>query len=67
MVEDLQTSYWEEYGGGFKKEGSSIEYFKGLMDSINSSYIRINSISFLFTDQIEFFFMRYNILFIKKK
>lgn len=67
VVEDLQTSYWEEYGGGFQKEGSSIEYFKGLMDSVNSSYIRDSNLSFKFQDQIEFLFMRHNILFIKKK
>lgn len=67
VVEDLQTSYWDEYGGGFLKDGSSIEYFKGLMDSINSSYIRDSIESLKFQDQIEFLFMRHNILFIKKK
>ena len=67
VIEDLQTSYWEEYGGGFKKEGSSIEYFKGLMDSINSIYIRDKEVNFKFENEIEFFFMRHNILFIKKK
>ncbi|RAI85583.1 class I SAM-dependent methyltransferase [Algoriphagus yeomjeoni] len=67
VIEDLQTSYWEEYNGGFQKEGSSIEYFKGLMDSINSIYIRDKEVNFKFENEIEFFFMRHNILFIKKK
>ena len=35
VVEDACTSYWEDYGGGFRKDGSSIEYFKGLVDDVN--------------------------------
>jgi cephalosporin hydroxylase len=36
LIEDLHTSYWEEYGGGYKKDGTFIEYAKDLVDSINS-------------------------------
>lgn len=35
IVEDTETSYWNEYGGGFRKEGTIIEYFKKLIDDIN--------------------------------
>lgn len=35
IVEDTETSYWNEYGGGFRKEGTVIEYFKKLIDDIN--------------------------------
>lgn len=35
IVEDVCTSYWEEYGGGFRKEGSSVEYFKKLIEDVN--------------------------------
>ena len=30
IVEDVGTAYWDEYGGGLRKEGTSIEYFKKL-------------------------------------
>lgn len=35
VVEDCATSYWEDYGGGFRKDTSSIEYFKKLCDDVN--------------------------------
>lgn len=38
LVEDLHTSYWSEYGGGYKKEGSFIEYAKNFIDQINAWY-----------------------------
>ncbi len=43
IVEDTHTSYWDWYpeiGGGFKKEGSMIEYFKSLIDSLHFLYIK---------------------------
>lgn len=38
LVEDLHTSYWEEYGGGYKKPGTFIEYAKDLIDQINARH-----------------------------
>lgn len=35
IVEDCTTSYWSDYGGGYLKEGSTMEYFKKLTDDIN--------------------------------
>lgn len=35
VVEDVSTSYWEPYGGGFEKEGSVIEFFKKLVHDVN--------------------------------
>lgn len=35
IVEDCVTSYWEEYGGGLRKEWSVMEYFKRLCDEVN--------------------------------
>jgi hypothetical protein len=35
VVEDACTSYWEEYGGGTKKPGTMIEYFKDRVDEVN--------------------------------
>jgi hypothetical protein len=40
MVEDLHTSYWEEFGGGLNKPGTFIELAKGLMDEINAVHSR---------------------------
>jgi len=40
LVEDLHTSYWDEYGGGYKKQGSFIEYAKGFIDSLNAWHSR---------------------------
>jgi hypothetical protein len=36
LIEDLHTSYWEEYGGGYKKPGTFIEYAKEFIDHINA-------------------------------
>lgn len=35
IVEDASTSYWTEYGGGRYKPGSTIEYFKALIEEVN--------------------------------
>jgi SAM-dependent methyltransferase len=39
IVEDLHTSYWPAYGGGFRAEGSSIEWAKALVDAVNADHI----------------------------
>ena len=36
LCEDLHTSYWSEYGGGFRYSESFIEYSKKLIDSLNA-------------------------------
>ncbi|NJO41085.1 MAG: class I SAM-dependent methyltransferase [Cyanobacteria bacterium CRU_2_1] len=38
LCEDLHTSYWGEYGGGFRNPNSFIEYSKGLVDYLNAWY-----------------------------
>ncbi len=40
LVEDLHTSYWEEYGGGYRVAGSFVEYAKGLVDQLHGWHIR---------------------------
>ena len=35
VVEDTSCSYWELWGGGYKKEGTMVEYFKNLTDDVN--------------------------------
>lgn len=38
FVEDLHTSYWPRFGGGLRRASSSIEFFKKLVDEMNSFY-----------------------------
>lgn len=40
MVEDLQTAYWEEYGGGVTKPESFINRAKGFIDQLNADNTR---------------------------
>lgn len=40
MVEDLHTAYWDEFGGGLKREGTFIEVCKGLIDELNAEWTR---------------------------
>lgn len=40
VVEDIHTSYRELYGGGYKKEGTFIEYCKHLIDSMYYTEIK---------------------------
>lgn len=42
LCEDVHTSYWDQWGGGYKKEGTFIEYSKNLIDDINEQYIDDN-------------------------
>lgn len=36
MCEDTMTSYWIEYGGGLRRNGTFIEYAKGFVDSMHA-------------------------------
>jgi 23S rRNA U2552 (ribose-2'-O)-methylase RlmE/FtsJ len=38
LCEDLHTSYWFKYGGGYKRKGTFIEYSKNFIDSINAHH-----------------------------
>ncbi len=35
VCEDLHTSYWASYGGGYKRKGSFIEFSKNFIDNIH--------------------------------
>lgn len=45
LCEDTHTSYWEEYGGGYKKKGSFIEYTKSLIDHLNAWHSRTDQLT----------------------
>ena len=36
LCEDMHTSYWPEWGGGYKRRGTFVEYSKNFIDSINA-------------------------------
>jgi hypothetical protein len=38
IVEDIHTSYWPGFGGGFRVQGSFIEFAKDLVDRMHSWY-----------------------------
>lgn len=40
LVEDTHTSYWREYGGGFRHPGSFIEFCKRLIDELHAWHSR---------------------------
>lgn len=40
LCEDTHTSYWMEYGGGYKRRGSFIEYSKNFVDYLHAFHSR---------------------------
>jgi hypothetical protein len=40
LCEDLHTSYWQEYGGGYRSPGTFIEYSKNFVDYIHAWHTR---------------------------
>ena len=40
IIEDTHTSYWQEYGGGYQKNQTIIEFIKDAIDTMHQSYIR---------------------------
>ncbi|EHQ27841.1 class I SAM-dependent methyltransferase [Mucilaginibacter paludis] len=36
LCEDMHTSYWLDYGGGYKRRGTFVEYSKNFIDYINA-------------------------------
>ena len=40
LIEDLHTSYWKQWEGGYRRPGTFIEYAKGLMDDLNAWHSR---------------------------
>lgn len=40
IVEDLHTAYWDEYGGGVRREGTFIELCKGFIDELHAESSR---------------------------
>ena len=44
LCEDVHTSYWVKYGGGYHRKGTFIEYSKNLVDLLNAYHSEQNSL-----------------------
>jgi hypothetical protein len=44
LCEDLHTSYWKNYGGGYRRRGTFIEYAKGLIDALHAWHSRARAL-----------------------
>jgi hypothetical protein len=40
LCEDLHTSYWKEYGGGYREPGTFVEFSKSLIDALHGWHSR---------------------------
>jgi hypothetical protein len=40
VVEDLHTAYWDEFGGGERRDGTFVELSKSLIDELNAYHTR---------------------------
>lgn len=45
LVEDMHTSYWPQYGGGYRKKDSFVEYSKNLIDQLNAWHSKTPELS----------------------
>ena len=76
LCEDTTTSYWKNYGGGFKRDGTFIEFIKDLIDDIHLSsyklfetrpfFVDYNPINF-YTTNIDEIIISYAMVFITKE
>ena len=53
IVEDLHCSYHSSHGGGFRLAGSSMEWFKGLADTLNADYFEPDAAARLDSAELE--------------
>ena len=44
VVEDLHTSYWKEYDGGYRRKQTFIEYSKDLIDQLHAYHSRTSAL-----------------------
>ena len=44
LCEDLHTSYWSGWGGGFKKKGTFIEHSKTFIDALNACHSKTDKL-----------------------
>lgn len=68
LCEDLHTSYWLKWGGGYRRKGTFIEYSKSFIDYLNAHHseqkgLKVNS----FTESVDSIHYYDSILVLEKK
>ena len=43
FIEDLHCSYFASHGGGFRRPGAAVEWFKGLADALNADHFQTDA------------------------
>jgi hypothetical protein len=68
LCEDLHTSYWLKYGGGYKRRGTFIEYTKNFIDFLNAYHSQQNALKVnKFTESVDSIHYYDSILVIEKR
>lgn len=68
LCEDLHTSYWKAYGGGYKRNGTFIEYSKNFVDYINAFHSKHKSLAVnRFTETVDSIHYYDSVLVLEKK
>lgn len=68
LCEDIHTSYWLKFGGGYKRRGTFIEYSKNLIDFLNAHHSEQKSLKVSrFTESVDSLHFYDSILVIEKK
>jgi hypothetical protein len=68
LCEDLHTSYWLKYGGGYKRRGTFIEYSKNFIDLLNAYHSEQNILKVnKFTESVDSIHYYDSMLVIEKK
>lgn len=67
LCEDMCTSYWDEFNGGYKRAGTFIEYSKNFIDYLNAFNSRENELTVShFTRSVKSIHYYENLLVIEK-
>lgn len=67
LCEDLHTSYWSSYGGGYRGE-TFVEYSKNLIDYLHAQYSQTDElVKNVYSDTIKFITYCDSMIFIEKK
>jgi len=68
LCEDLHTSYWLKYGGGYKRKGTFIEYSKNFIDYLHAYHSKQNALKVnKFTECVDSIHYYDSILVIEKR
>lgn len=68
LCEDIHTSYWLKFGGGYKRSGTFIEYSKNFIDFLNAHHSEQKSLKVSkFTESVDSLHYYDSILVIEKK